>query len=223
MKKYVIIVAGGSGSRMNANIPKQFIPIAGKPILMHTIFAFHDYLPQIKIVLVLPKIHISSWNKLCDEYNFSIQHEIIEGGKTRFHSVKNGLERIPKDCIVAIHDGARPLVSKSSISNSFNAAEIFGNAVPVIPINESVREIDKNHNKFVDRKKLRIVQTPQCFKSSIIKKAYEQDYNESFNDDASIAETVGEKIHLVDGNSENIKVTYPSDIKIANALLKKTL
>jgi len=223
VKKYVIIVAGGSGNRMDVSIPKQFIPIAEKPILMHTIFAFHDYLPQIKIVLVLPKIHISSWNKLCDEYNFSIQHEIIEGGKTRFHSVKNGLALIPKDCIVAIHDGARPLVSKSSISNCFNTAEKFGNAIPVIPINESVREIDKNLNKFVDRKNLRIVQTPQCFKSSIIKKAYEQDYNERFNDDASVAESAGEKIHLVDGNSENIKITYPSDIKIANALLKNTL
>jgi len=222
LKKYVIIVAGGSGIRMDSKIPKQFIPVSKKPVLMHSIECFYNYSVKITIILVLPKIYFDLWKTLCKKNNFTIKHKIIEGGKTRFHSVKNGLSVINEESLVAIHDGVRPLVSNETISRAFHYAKIFGNGIPVVPINESVREIYEKDNKPIERKKLCIVQTPQCFKSSIIKKAYKQNYQENFTDDATVIESTGEKIQLFNGNIENIKITRPIDLKIAEIILKKT-
>jgi len=222
LKKFVIIVAGGSGKRINTEIPKQFISLAGKPVLIHTISAFYNYSPEINILLVLPKIHFGLWENLCKNYNFNISHKIVEGGKTRFLSVKNGLSKIDKNGIIAVHDGVRPLVKKQVIEKAFLDAEIYGNAVPAIPVNESVREINKTGSKIFNRNNLRIIQTPQVFKSSILIKAYEQAYQKKFTDDASVVESAGEKINLIKGNPENIKITTPIDLKIAEALLKIT-
>lgn len=220
MKKFVIIVAGGSGKRINTEIPKQFISLAGKPVLIHTISAFYNYSPEINILLVLPKIYFGLWENLCKNHNFNISHKIVEGGKTRFHSVKNGISKIEKYGIIAVHDGVRPLVKKQVIEKAFLDAEIYGNAVPAIPVNESVRELYKTGSKIFNRNNLRIIQTPQVFKSSILIKAYQQAYQKKFTDDATVVESAGEKINLIEGNPENIKITTPIDLKIAEALLK---
>ncbi len=220
MKKFVIIVAGGSGKRINTEIPKQFISLAGKPVLIHTISAFYNYSPEINILLVLPKIYFGLWENLCKNHNFNISHKIVEGGKTRFHSVKNGISKIEKYGIIAVHDGVRPLVKKQVIEKAFLDAEIYGNAVPAIPVNESVREIYKTGSKIFNRSNLRIIQTPQVFKSSILIKAYQQSYQKKFTDDATVVESAGEKINLIAGNPENIKITTPIDLKIAEVLLK---
>lgn len=219
MKKQLIIVAGGMGQRMNSKTPKQFLIIAGKPILMHTIERFHNFSPEIEIFLVLPESHFNLWESLCNKYDFTISHNLVKGGETRFHSVKNGLERIDKECVIAIHDGARPLVSKKTISDCFSMAEVKGNAIPVFGINESMRMLKDGKNYQVNRDEYRIVQTPQCFHSSIIKKAYSQDYKAEFTDDASVVEAMGIKVNLTEGNAENIKITRAVDLKIAEAFL----
>ena len=219
MKKFIIITAGGSGKRMNAGIPKQFILLNNLPVLMHTINAFFNYSNKVNIVLVLPETTFKTWDELCKKYNFQISHQLVKGGKTRFQSVKNGLSVIDKECLVAIHDGVRPFVKNEVIRNCFETAERLGNAVPAIAINESIREIRNSQNLPADRKKFRIIQTPQIFHSSLIKKAYQQDYREDFTDDASVVESTGIKINLVEGNHENIKITRPVDIKIAEAFL----
>ncbi|MCF8296784.1 MAG: 2-C-methyl-D-erythritol 4-phosphate cytidylyltransferase [Saprospiraceae bacterium] len=221
MKKYLIIVAGGSGSRLNSDIPKQFIPIAGKPIIMHAVKVFTDCIKDLKIIIVLPKAHIELWSELCREFSFDIEHSVVEGGPKRYHSVKNGLKEVKEDCIVAIHDGARPLVNKSTILNTIAAAESYGAAIPVVKVNESVREITGATTKSINRENLRLVQTPQCFKSDIIFKAYKQNYKEEFTDDANVVENDGQIVHIVEGNVENIKITYPGDIFIAEVLLKR--
>ena len=221
MKYYLIIVAGGSGSRLNSDIPKQFIPIAGKPIMMHAIKAFSDCISNLNVVVVIPKSNYELWKDLCKEFSFDIKHTVAEGGLHRFHSVKNGLQNISENAVVGIHDGARPLVNKSTILKSYSAAEKYGAAIPLVRINESVRELSNKANKPLARENLRLVQTPQCFRSEIIKKSYQQDYKEEFTDDATVVESAGHKIHIVDGNVENIKITFPSDIFIAEALLKR--
>ena len=205
---------------MNSGILKQFILLNNLPVLMHTINAFFNYSNKVKIVLVLPETTFKTWDELCKKYNFQIPHQLVKGGKTRFQSVKNGLAVIKnKECLVAIHDGVRPFVKNKVIENCFETAEKLGNAVPVIPINESIREIKNSQNLPANRKNFRIIQTPQIFHSSLIKKAYEQDYREDFTDDASVVESTGIKINLVEGNHENIKITRPVDIKIAKAFL----
>ncbi len=222
MKKYVIIVAGGTGTRMNNAVPKQFIDLCGKPILMHTIQKFVDAISQIKIILVLSSSYKSDWEVLCKKHNFNYSLEIADGGKTRFHSVKNGLALVPENCVVGIHDAARPLVSKQTIINAFETAENKGNASPAISLNESVREVIGEKNKAVDRSNYYIIQTPQCFQSSLLKKAFLQPYSSAFTDDASVLEAMGEKINLIEGNRENIKITTPQDLIIAEVLLKST-
>ncbi|MCD4772997.1 MAG: 2-C-methyl-D-erythritol 4-phosphate cytidylyltransferase [Bacteroidales bacterium] len=217
MKKFIIVTAGGSGKRMNAGIPKQFILLNNLPILMHTINTFFDYSNKIKIVLVLPETSFETWDELCKKYNFQIPHQLIKGGETRFQSVKNGLSVISEECLIAVHDGVRPFVKKEVIRNCFETAEKLGNAVPVITINESIREIKNSQNLPADRENFRIVQTPQIFRSSQIKIAYKQDFCEDFTDDASVVESTGIKINLVEGNPENIKITRQADIKIAKA------
>lgn len=204
---------------MNAGIPKQFILLNNLPVLMHTINAFYNYSKKINIVLVLPKTTFATWNELCKKHNFQIPHQLVKGGKTRFQSVKNGLAVINEECLVAVHDGVRPFVKNKVIENCFETAEKLGNAVPVIPINESIREIRNSQNLPADRENFRIVQTPQIFHSSQIKKAYEQDFCENFTDDAGVVESTGIKINLVEGNHENIKITRAVDIKIAEAFL----
>ncbi|MES2140414.1 MAG: 2-C-methyl-D-erythritol 4-phosphate cytidylyltransferase [Bacteroidota bacterium] len=223
MKKYIIIVAGGSGTRMNNAIPKQFLELHGKPILMHSIEIFTKAIPQINIILVLPLPYRIQWETLCKKHNFTIPLQLADGGETRFHSVKNGLALVPEDAIVGIHDAARPLVNRQTIINAFETAEQKGNASPAIQINESIREVKKNNNKAVDRSTIFIIQTPQCFRSSLIKKAFLMEYRQTFTDDASVLETMGEKINLIQGNPENIKITTPQDLIIAEAIMKALL
>jgi 2-C-methyl-D-erythritol 4-phosphate cytidylyltransferase len=219
--KYVVITAGGAGVRMNTHLPKQFLELNGNPVIMHTINRFVSYFSDIRIILVLPAAQIENWKKLCDKYNFQTRHLLVEGGPTRFHSVKNGLTHVPDNSIVAIHDGVRPLVSTKTISEVYRFAEKFGNAIPVVDVSESVRMVDGPLNKVIDRCALRIVQTPQGFKSELIKKAFNVSYRETFTDDASVLEFSGERIYLVQGNPENIKITKPSDLLIAEALVDR--
>lgn len=220
-QKYVIIVAGGSGKRMGMDLPKQFIEVAGKPILMHTLEQFHCYDHSLQLILVLPKDQHSYWKELSERYNFSIKHIIATGGKERFHSVKNGLSHCAANGLIAVHDGVRPLVSKKTIADCFNMAEKNLAAVPVIPANESIRQVINEENRAVNRKEFYMVQTPQVFDSKILHKAYEQKFSTHFTDDASVVEALGNKVHLVDGNVENIKITRPMDIRIAELLLQE--
>ena len=221
MEKFALLVAGGSGTRMKGELPKQFLELNGKPVLMHTFEAFLKYDPKIRFVLVLPEIQVVNWEKLCLKYDFIIKHSLVSGGETRFHSVKNGLSEIEDDGIVFIHDGVRPLVSVQTIENCYKTAVEKGNALPVIAPSESVREVINGNNRAVDRSRFFLVQTPQTFKISIIKKAYEQNYLEKFTDDASVLENTGQKINLVNGNRENIKITYPEDLLISSAFCEK--
>ncbi len=218
---FVIIVAGGSGSRMNSDVPKQFLELAGKPIVMHTIEKFKVAIPEINIVLVLSSNYSEQWKTLCNKHHFTIPYQITNGGETRFHSVKNGLELVPENCVVGVHDAARPLVSISTILKAFETAAEKGNASPAIPLTESIRVVENGTNKAVDRVNYLIVQTPQCFQSNLLKKAFLQDYKPSFTDDASVVEAMGEKIHLIEGNRENIKITTSQDLIIAEALIKE--
>lgn len=221
MKKFVLIVAGGSGSRMNSVVPKQFMIISGKPVLMHTVRRFYEFNPSSEIIVVLPKEQIPTWNKLCDDYRFRIKHNVVEGGSVRFESVRNGLSKIEGEGLVAIHDGVRPLVSRETIKRCFETAEMKGNAVPVMPVNESLRKIDGDFNNAVDRSEYVSVQTPEVFRVSEIKEAYKSDYKDTFTDDAGVLEHAGFKINLVEGNKENIKITHPVDIIIAETLIKE--
>ena len=222
MKRYTIITAGGSGKRMGTETPKQFLSLKGKPILFHTIEKFVEFDDSIEAIVVLPENQIDFWKQLCEEYGFVVNHTLAKGGETRFHSVQNGLELVKEDSIVAIHDGVRPLVSIETIQRCFKSAEEKGNGIPVIPVNESLRKNDGSRNIAINRTGFHLVQTPQCFGSQIIKKAYLQDYSPEFTDDASAVEAMDEEIHLVDGNRENIKITTPVDLKIAEALVKST-
>lgn len=220
MRTFVIILAGGKGSRMESEIPKQFIPIAGKPVIMHTIDKFRTFDAKLEIIVVLPDIYVDLWKDLCNEFKFETTHSIVRGGNERFYSVKNALATIPNDCLVMIHDGVRPLVNHQSIDRVLQKANDCGNAVPYIDINESIRKVLKDKSKTVNRNKYKIIQTPQGFKSDLIKLAYEQDYNDFFTDDASVLEAFGEKIELVLGNTKNIKITRPVDLMIAERLLE---
>lgn len=220
---YVIIVAGGSGTRMNTAIPKQFLLLNKKPVLMHTIESFANSTIQPQIILVLPKNQIGYWNTLCKEYNFRITLTITEGGDTRYQSVKNGLAKINgTEGIVAVHDAVRPLVTPKMIEVGFAAAKQHGSAIPAIAVNDSLRKIENNKNISVNRADYNAVQTPQCFELSLLKKAYQGDYVNTFTDDASVVEAMGEAIHLYDGDVANIKITTPHDLIIAEALMKVT-
>jgi len=218
LKKFVVIVAGGSGSRMNAPVPKQFLLLSGKPVLMHSVQAFYETYADIHIAIALPPEQFDAWKDLCSIHAFHIVHQVTAGGETRFHSVKNALDFIPDEGMVAVHDGARPLISPLLISSIFETAREKGNAVPVIPVNESIRIITGSGNKPVNRQGFCIVQTPQVFPARILKKAYARHYSPDFTDDATVAEASGEKIHLVNGDRNNIKLTYPSDLVIAQSI-----
>lgn len=218
--KYAIIVAGGKGVRMGNDIPKQFLPISGRPVLMRTLEAFYKYDPEIKLILVLPKVHQSYWKELCKKYQFSLRHEIVIGGETRFHSVKNGLDILPENGFVAVHDGVRPLVAQHVIDNAFKEAESSEAAIPVIEITDSLRELTPDGgSKSVPRSSYRSVQTPQVFKTTLLKEAYRQPFCNFFTDDASVVEAIGKKVTLIKGNLENIKITTPKDLLLAEILL----
>jgi 2-C-methyl-D-erythritol 4-phosphate cytidylyltransferase len=219
MKRTVIIVAGGKGVRMGGGLPKQFVPLQGQPLLMHTLNVFHQWDAAAEILLVIPEGQVSYWTMLCKELNCTIPHRIVYGGETRFHSVRNGLSETEGDGIIAVHDGVRPFVSPDVISSCFTAAEAFGAAIPVVPVIESVREINGGDSRPFDRNRLCVVQTPQVFRASLLRRAYEQPYDERFTDDASLVEAAGQAIRLVDGNRENIKITTPVDLKCAEFLL----
>ena len=214
----VVIVAGGKGLRMGSEIPKQFMVLKSEPVLMHTIRAFFNWDNNCEIVLVLPASQQSYWQVLINEYEFDIPVKITTGGETRFHSVKNGLEQTSGE-LVAIHDGVRPLVSEQTIKKCFEVAESHGNAIPCIPVNDSLRVVEGGKNQMTDRSKYFRIQTPQVFQKPIIAKGFEQDYSDEFTDDASVIEKAGEVIQLVEGNEENIKITRPTDLKIAEVFV----
>ena len=215
MKKTVIIVAGGKGLRMGGDLPKQFIPLRGKPVLMHTLEVFYQWDATAGLVLVIPEEHAAYWNMLRRELNFTIPHRTVFGGETRFHSVRNGLCEVEGDGLIAVHDGVRPFVTPVVIDSCFRMAEAHGAAIPVVPMIESVREITEGNSRAYDRRKLLIVQTPQVFHAGILREAYKQPYHESFSEDASLVEALGNRIHLVEGSYENIKITTPADIRYA--------
>lgn len=220
MKRYAIIVAGGKGLRMGGELPKQFIPIEGRPVLMRTLDTFHACDESIQIILVLPRDHQDYWRELCAQYQFAVPHRIADGGATRFHSVQNGLSLVDApEALVAIHDGVRPFVSHEVISRCYAEAEAHGAVVPVIPVVETVRQLTDEGSVTVDRNAYRLVQTPQTFRATLLRRAYEQPYTDAFTDDASVVEALGEAVTLVDGNRENIKLTTPFDLIVAKALV----
>lgn len=219
MDLYVVIVAGGSGKRMGVETPKQFLELAGKPVLMHTIERFHKFDKSIEIITVLPENQLRHWNELQKKYSFDIPHTLVKGGAHRFNSVKYGLEFVSVPGLVAVHDGVRPLVKPETIKRCFEAAEKFGNAIPVVSPADSLRYLEKGRSEPVNRLNIKQVQTPQVFDAALLKNAYKQQYDVSFTDDASVVEKTGATIHMVEGNRENIKITNPEDLFIAQILL----
>lgn len=220
VKKYVVIVAGGNGTRMNSAVPKQFMKLDGRPVLMHTITKFSECGLDPEIIVALPSSQIDYWNQLCQEYKFNTPIKIVEGGETRYDSVKNALQHITEPGLIAVHDAVRPLVSTKTILAVYRHAEMYGNAVPAIPLNDSIRKIESGKNMAVDRSRYCVIQTPQCFSSAILKKAYQKEYKSTFTDDASIVESCGEQVHLIDGTPENIKITNPQDLILAETIMK---
>lgn len=222
MQEYVIIVAGGSGSRMKSDIPKQFLEVNGLPVLMHTINAFARYSAALKIIVVLPTEQFGFWNELCISHQFSTPVELIAGGATRFHSVKNGLDHITgADGLVAVHDGVRPMITPEIIGNGFHVAATHGTAVTSVALKDSIRMVDSNGaNKAMDRARFRLVQTPQTFRIDWMRNAFAAEYQDTFTDCASVLESKGYAIHLIDGGYENIKITTPEDLRWAETLLK---
>jgi 2-C-methyl-D-erythritol 4-phosphate cytidylyltransferase len=219
--EYIIIVAGGKGLRMGSDIPKQFLPIGGKPVLMRTLERFREYAEDLQIILVLPKAQQEYWQQLCKEYAFDVDYQLADGGETRFHSVQHGLALIPDyaEGVVGVHDGVRPFPSIDVIRNCYETAREKKAVIPVIPVVETVRHLQGNISETVPRDEYRLVQTPQCFDIQLLKAANKQPYNDGFTDDASVVEAFGFNITLVEGNRENIKITTPYDLKIAEVLV----
>ena len=215
---YIIIVAGGKGLRMGTDIPKQFLPIGGKPVLMRTIERFREYSADLQIILVLPKAQQAYWKELCQKHNFTVIYQLADGGETRFYSVQHGLAMIPDDAegVVGVHDGVRPFPSIEVIRRCYDTARTAKAVIPVIPVVETLRHISEGTKPRGD---YRLVQTPQCFDIQLLKAANQQAYNDGFTDDASVVEAFGFDITLVEGNRENIKITTPYDMKIAEVLI----
>ncbi|MDB5143767.1 MAG: 2-C-methyl-D-erythritol 4-phosphate cytidylyltransferase [Mucilaginibacter sp.] len=219
---YAIIVAGGSGSRMHSAVLKQFLLLNGLPVLMHTINAFHYCQTQPQIIVVLPADSHDYWNTLCTTHHFDIPHQLVSGGETRFHSVKKGLDLINEEnTIVAVHDAVRPLISKEIIDDSYDCAAKYGNAIVAVKSRDSVRQIKDNRSISLVRDEIYLIQTPQTFQSAQLKSAYQQPYQANFTDDASVVEQTGVNINLIGGSHQNIKITFPEDIAIAEFLLKQ--
>lgn len=219
MKKYVLIVAGGKGLRMGGEQPKQFLPLKGRPVLMHTLEQFYRSDVAMEIILVLPHEQQNYWKQLCEEHHFTIKHRVADGGESRFYSVKNGLSLIETPSIVGVHDGVRPFVSVDVINRCYELALTKEAVVPVVDVVDTVRHITNNGSETVDRSAYKLVQTPQVFNADLLLKGYEQAYSSAFTDDASVVEAMGVKVTLTPGNRENIKLTTPFDLKVAEALL----
>ena len=215
---YVIIVAGGKGLRMGSDVPKQFLPIGGKPVLMRTLERFREYSPTLQIILVLPKAQQDYWKGLCQKHNFTVVYQLADGGETRFHSVQHGLALIPDDAegVVGVHDGVRPFPSIDVIRDCYETAHKKKAVIPVIPVVETLRHVTEGTKPRGD---YRLVQTPQCFDIQLLKAANRRPYNDGFTDDASVVEAFGFDVTLVEGNRENIKITTPYDLKIAEVLI----
>ncbi|MDE5760876.1 2-C-methyl-D-erythritol 4-phosphate cytidylyltransferase [Bacteroides sp.] len=216
---YALIVAGGKGLRMGGELPKQFLPIGGKPVLMRTLEAFYTCNPEIRIILVLPHDQQTYWRRLCEEHRFVLPHTVVDGGETRFHSVKNGLALVQTPALVAVHDGVRPFVSQEVIARCYELAAVKRAVIPVTDVVETVRHLTESGSETVSRDAYKLVQTPQVFDAALLKEAYEQPYNHSFTDDASVVEALGVSVFLTPGNRENIKITTPFDLKVAAALI----
>lgn len=210
---------------MNTPVPKQFLKLNGKPVLLHSIQAFYNFNPGTRIILVLPADQFDQWERIKNEYRPEADVQVVAGGATRFESVNNGLKLIPDDpgTLIAVHDAVRPLVSKKTIVTAFKAAERYGSGVPALPLNDSIRMIESATSIAVDRSKYCLIQTPQCFLAPLLKRAYQQEYKYTFTDDASVVESIGETIRLVDGNTENLKLTTPIDMALAEALISYRL
>lgn len=221
LPQYAIIVAGGTGSRMQHSLPKQFIELAGKPILMHTIERFHTYSPAIRLVVVLPEDQLQVWRELCKQHRFQVFHMAVPGGATRFASVKSGLGVVQGEALVAVHDGVRPFVSLATVGAAFASAADTGAAVVAVSPKDSIRELTDAGSRAVPRDRYKLVQTPQCFKASLLREAYAQPEQPHFTDDASVVEQLGAGISLVEGSYENIKITTPEDLLLAEVLVKQ--
>ena len=219
MKKTIIITAGGIGKRMGGDLPKQFLIVNGYPILMHTLAQFHHFDPQAQLLLTLPEDWKTYWENLCEKYSFNIEHQVISGGIERYHSIKNALQQANGE-YVYVHDGVRPMVNQHTLNACEEALHQFQAVIPVIPVKDSLRQIGQQGNIATDRTAYRLVQTPQCFHRDVLMQAYQQDFHEGITDDASLVEAIGVAIHLVSGNEENIKITTPFDLQIAELLLK---
>lgn len=214
-----VIVAGGKGLRMQNAIPKQFLLLQEKPVLYHTIAAFQRAIPGIRIVLVLPQDHISYANMILQQFAGGIDVTIVTGGSTRYESVRNGLREAGKDDIIFVHDGVRPLLSAALIQRCLAAAETQGSAIPAVAVNDSIRQVTETGSKGINREQLRAIQTPQTFKGALLLPAFEQAYQDSFTDEASVVEAYGQQVFLVEGEKTNIKITTPEDMIFATAIL----
>jgi len=215
-----IITAGGIGKRMGSHLPKQFIEIAGKPILLYTLEKFYAFDSSAQLILTLPNEWRSFWNDMLTSHHCSIPHQIVDGGVERYHSIKNALAVCTGD-VIAVHDGVRPLVSNTTIERCLSALNTHEAVIPIIPLKESLRSISNNQSKAVNRADYCLVQTPQCFRASVLKKAYDQPFHTGITDDASLVEEAGFFVHLVDGNEENLKITSPNDLFVAEAYLNR--
>lgn len=221
MNKSMIIVAGGSGSRMGAEIPKQFMELNGKPILMYTIESMKAVDADMQLILVLPADQMDKWEKLCYKHEFNVSHVMAEGGDTRFQSVQNGLRLVEESELVGVHDGVRPLFSTQLVNDLFAEAEKSGAAIPVTPVVPSLRMVKAASSEAVDRSDYRQVQTPQCFKTSILKAAFANAEHVDYSDDAAVVEANGGSISLVDGDQDNIKITTPIDLELAEVIIQR--
>jgi 2-C-methyl-D-erythritol 4-phosphate cytidylyltransferase len=223
INKYAVIVAGGKGLRMGATVPKQFLPLLGMPLLCHPVRAFANAMPDIRLVLVLPPDQLHSAQTVLRTYLAGINVTTVAGGETRYHSVQNGLKVINDDGVVFVHDGVRPILSAAFIQRCYRAAVEKGSAIPIVPVTDSIREVGEDFSVAVNRENLRFIQTPQTFRTNIILPAFQQPYQESFTDEATVVEASGIKVNLIEGVRENIKVTTPTDLIIAETLLKANL
>lgn len=215
----MIITAGGIGKRMGGDIPKQFIDVAGKPVLLHTIALFREFNASAQILVTLPESWLTYWNELIEKHDFQVEHEVVLGGVERFHSIQNALQKVEGE-FVLVHDGVRPLVSQKTLEKCAEALQSNNAVIPVVPVKESLRKISDDGSQAVNRADFRIVQTPQCFAKKLLFRAYTQDFHSGITDDSSLVEQLGEAIFCVEGNYENIKITTPEDLILAKSLLK---
>jgi len=217
--QFCIIVAGGRGVRMGSEVPKQFLPLAGKPVLMHSIAAFRMACPDIRVVVVLPDNQYNTWLKLCKKHLFEENHSVVSGGNTRYQSVRNALFTIAGPGLVAVHDGVRPLIDPETILRLFDEAAIHGSAIPAIASKDSLRWEDYQGNKVINRSFVKLIQTPQVFELNKLKAAYVQEYEDAFTDDATVWEKAGNAVHLCEGQEGNLKITTREDLRVAEALI----